>query len=62
MMFDIAKQVGSSTLQVISDWRKAAAALKHGADKYRNRYGLLKLFGRIHKNRTRDSLHPGALP
>ena len=44
-LIDIAKKVGGSTLQVIGDKRKAAKALKDYADKYKSRYGLLKLLG-----------------
>ena len=44
-LFDIVKKVGGSTLQVISDKRKADQAYKKYADKYQSRYGLLKLLG-----------------
>jgi hypothetical protein len=44
-LFDIAKKVGGSTFQVIGDKRKAAQATKKYADRYQNRYGLLKLLG-----------------
>jgi predicted NACHT family NTPase len=44
-LFDIAKKVGGSTFQVIGDKRQAAQASKKYADRYQNRYGLLKLLG-----------------
>ncbi len=44
-LFDIAKNVGGSTVQVISDKRKAAQASKLYEDRYQKRYGLLKLLG-----------------
>ncbi|WP_052056137.1 NACHT domain-containing NTPase [Myxosarcina sp. GI1] len=44
-LFDIAKKVGGSTFQVLSDKRKANQASKQYAERYQKRYGLLRLLG-----------------
>ena len=44
-LFEIVKKVGGSTLQIIGDKHQAAQASKKYADKYKSRYGLLKLLG-----------------
>jgi len=41
----IAKKEAGEAFQVISDQRKAAKAFKQYVDKYKNRYGFLKLLG-----------------
>ncbi len=45
IVFDIAKKVGGSVFEVVKDKRQAAQAAKTYADKYKNRYGVLKLLG-----------------
>ncbi|MBI4781533.1 MAG: NACHT domain-containing protein [Oscillatoriophycideae cyanobacterium NC_groundwater_1537_Pr4_S-0.65um_50_18] len=45
IVVDIAKKVGGTVAQSVSDRRQAAAALKKYEEKYRSRYGRLKLLG-----------------
>ncbi|HEY9640104.1 MAG TPA: NACHT domain-containing protein [Coleofasciculaceae cyanobacterium] len=45
IVIDIAKKVGGSAVQAVGDHRQAAAALKKYEEKYRARYGKLKLLG-----------------
>ncbi|MEO0848232.1 MAG: NACHT domain-containing protein [Cyanobacteria bacterium J06648_1] len=44
-LFDIAKRVGGSTLDVVGEKRKANKAVQQYADRYQKRYGLLRLLG-----------------
>ncbi|MEY2830829.1 MAG: hypothetical protein RLZZ574_87, partial [Cyanobacteriota bacterium] len=44
-LFDIAKKVGSKTFQVIGNKHQASKASKKYEDRYKKRYGLLKILG-----------------
>ena len=48
IVFDIVKKAGGSLLQVIGDKRTIAKASSQYAQKYKNRYGSLKLLGMQH--------------
>lgn len=45
VVLDVARKVGGGLTQVVGDRRQAAAALKRYADKYKTRYGTMKLLG-----------------